>query len=150
MPNQYNITINTHLLSHISTFCFSLYFLPIVAFTFILLTCNNTIRSVLLKEEKTNETRSISSTKKELSICPTNKQKANSLTVFSVSFERMNFASTERWLFGKLCRLISFTKQRKNKIPSKFPCFPWRGSKSLLKYDSFWPPMTSSSFSLNF
>ena len=31
--------------------------------------------------------------KKEL---PINKQKANSLTVFNISFERMNFASTER------------------------------------------------------
>eukprot|EP00493_Phyllostaurus_siculus_P018444 UN18736 len=31
---------------------------------------------------------------KKLSICPINKQKTNSLTVFNVSFERMNFAST--------------------------------------------------------
>ena len=56
--NQYHITINTHLLSHIAPFCLSLYFFCpneiclIVAFTFILLTCNNTIRSVLLKARK--------------------------------------------------------------------------------------------------
>ena len=58
--NQYHITINTHLLSHIATFCLSpLIFCPneiclIVAFTFILLTCNNTIRSVFLKARKNN------------------------------------------------------------------------------------------------
>ena len=58
--NQYHITINTHLLSHIATFCLSLFFFNpneiclIVAFTFILLTCNNTIRSVLLKARKNN------------------------------------------------------------------------------------------------
>ena len=88
--------------------------------------------------------------KKELPICPINKQKANSLTVFNISFGRMNFASTERELFGKLFRLISLTKQRKNTITSKFSCFPWRGPKSLLKYDFFLPPMISSSFSFNF
>ena len=34
--------------------------------------------------------------KKELPIWPINKQKANCLVVFNDSFERMNFASTER------------------------------------------------------
>ena len=99
--NQYHITINTHLLSHIATFCLSLYFFCpnkiclIVAFTFILLTCNNTIRSVLLKARKNNwDTKHFFHKEKELPICPINKQKANSLTVFNISFERMNFAST--------------------------------------------------------
>ena len=50
--NQCHIKINTHLVRHIETFClFPLIFYPheiclIVAFVFIQLTCNNTIRSV--------------------------------------------------------------------------------------------------------
>ena len=80
--NQYHITINTHLLSHIATFCLSLYFFAQneiclnVAFTFILLTCNNTIESVLLKARKTIETRNISSTKKTTSNLPNQQTKS--------------------------------------------------------------------------
>ena len=122
---------NQHSLTqpHCNFLLFPLIFCPneiclIVVFTFILLTCNKPMRSVLLKSRKNNlDTKHFFSTKKELPICPINKQKANSLTVFNISFERMNFASTEWYLFGKLFRLISLTKQRKNTIPSKFPVF---------------------------
>ena len=48
----------------------------IVAFTFILLTCNNTIRIVLLKARKTIETRNISSTKKRTSNLPNQQTKS--------------------------------------------------------------------------
>ena len=55
--NQCHIRINTHLVSHIETFCFSIYFFPheiclIVASVFIQLSCNNLFGSVCGKERK--------------------------------------------------------------------------------------------------
>ena len=100
MHNQYLITINTHLLSHIATFCLYLYFFAQTKFVslllFSLLTCNNTIRSVLLKARKINWDTKHYFHKKENFHLPTQQSKSKFVDVFNASFERMNFASTER------------------------------------------------------
>ena len=124
----------------------------IVAFTFILLTCNNTIRSVLLKaRKKTIETRSISSTHKKK-----NFQFAQSTNKKQIRWQSLMFLF-RGWTLLPLndnCLENSFDRfHRPNKERIQYFrnfLFSVEIPKSLLKYDSFLPPMTSSSFSLNF
>ena len=65
--------------------------------------------------------------KKELPTCPTNKQKANSLTVFNVSFEGMNHLTIID------CKILStdFIDQTKKEYNTfEISCFPWRLERS--------------------
>ena len=123
----------------------------IVAFTFILLTCNNTIRSVLLKARKKNywDTRHFFH-KKRSSNLP-NQQTKNKFVDGLWCFlwdDALCFHLTLIYWEPVSTDFIDQTKKVYNIY--EFSCFPWRSPKSLLKYDSFLPPMISSSFSFNF
>ena len=95
--NQCHIKINTHLVSHIETFClFPLIFYPheiclIVAFVFIQLTCNNTIRSVCLSERREWKAKHFFHTQKR-TYNPQSTKKQILLTVSNLSLKHMKFA----------------------------------------------------------
>ena len=120
----------------------------IVAFTFILLTCNNTIRSVLLKARKNKwGTKHFFHKKKRTSNLPNQQTKSKFVDSLSCFFSEDELCFHLTLIDWETLSTDFIDQTKKEYNTFEIFCFPWRGPKSLLKYDSFLPPMISSSFS---